>query len=91
MTTRATALGLAALLLGFLTLFLGDGAAATVVGLGLLVPGAAISALAGLFGVRVADQQVADDAESRRDAGASAAMQGAMETGRWPRVIGGGG
>lgn len=90
MSTRSTALGLAAFAIGLATLFFLDGAASTVIGLSLLVAGGIVATLAGLFGVRVTDQRRADHADAHRDAGASAALKRGMETGRWPRVIGGG-
>ena len=90
MTTRQTALALLAFFAGFGMLFLLDGTVATVVGAVLLTLGACGALAAGALGIRVADQRRADAAEAERDAGTAAAMKRGMETGRWPRVIGGG-
>lgn len=90
MSTRTTAAGLTALFAGVLTLFFLDSALSTVIGLVLLVLGGGIAALAGMLGVVVADPRRAQDAAARHDADTSAALQRASETGRWPRVIGGG-
>ena len=90
MTTRQTALGLAAFFAGLAVLFFLDGTATTVLGTVLLAGGGLVAMLAGVLGIRVTDQRRANDAEAHRDSGTSAAMKRASETGRWPRVIGGG-
>lgn len=90
MSTRTTATGLAGLFAGILLLFFLDSTLSTVIGLVLLVAGGGIATLAGLLGIGVSDPRRAQDAAARHDADTSAALQRASETGRWPRVIGGG-
>lgn len=90
MTVRTASLGLLAVAAGLVLLNLTDGAAPTFMAVGLLVIGASIAVLAGLLGLRPRDAVRTDDALRAKDAADSAAMKRASETGRWPRVIGGG-
>ena len=92
MTSRVTGFGLAALLAGVALLVLTDGLALTAAGAVLLVVGAGIAATAGLRGVHDSPEasRRAAAADERRDAETGAQHKRAMETGRWPRVIGGG-
>lgn len=92
MTTRSTAIGILALLTGTLLLIVTDGAAAAVGGVALVLAGLVVTAIAGLRGVHDSPEasQRAAAAAQHRDSETSAHMKSASETGRWPRVTGGG-
>lgn len=90
MTPRATFAGLVATAAGLLIVATTGGTATTILGVALIVLGAAVLTAAGLLGVRTGDPVKARAAERARDAADSEAMKRASETGRWPRVIGGG-
>lgn len=90
MTTRAAALGLLAVAAGIAVLNLADGFASTAVAVVLLVLGTGALIATGLFGLRTGDPVKTDAALRAKDEADSAAMKRASETGRWPRVIGGG-
>ena len=90
MTPRTTLVGIVALLVGGAILVVTDGVVVTVLGVALLVVGLVIVAAAGLLGLRTADPGKANAAEEAKEAADSAGLKRASETGRWPRVIGGG-
>lgn len=90
MTVRATALGVLALFGGVATMWFADGGVLDIIGAVSTVLGFAAVSLAGLFGMRTADPVRAQAAIDAKDAANTAEMQRASETGRWPRVIGGG-
>lgn len=92
MTTRSTAFGLLALLTGIVLLIATDGVPATVAGGALVLVGLAVTAIAGLRGVHDSPEASlrAAAAAQQRDSEVSAQMKRASETGRSPRIIGGG-
>ena len=90
MTTRAASLGLLAVAVGIAVLNLADGLASSAVAVVLLVLGAGTLVATGLLGLRTGDAVKSDAALRAKDEADGAAMKRASETGRWPRVIGGG-
>ena len=90
MSTRTAALGLLAVAAGIGVLNLTDGLILTIVASVLLVIGVGTWIAVGLLGMRTGDAVQADAALRAKDEADSAAMKRASETGRWPRVIGGG-
>ncbi len=90
MTPRTTLLGIVALLAGVATLVITDGVMVTGLGVVLLLVGVGITAAAGLLGLRTGDPGRASVAEHAKEAADTAGLKRASETGRWPRIIGGG-
>lgn len=90
MTVRSTALGVLALFGGVAMMWFAGGGVLTVVGAVSAVLGLTVVSVAGLFGMRTADPVRAQAAIDAKDAANTAEMKRASETGRWPRVIGGG-
>ena len=90
MTTRTAALGLLAVGAGVALLNLTDGPVPTAAAVVLLVLGGGVWVATGLLGLRTSDAVKTDVAVRAKNEGDSAAMKRASETGRWPRVIGGG-
>ncbi len=90
MTPRTTALGIVALLAGVAILVITDGVMVTAAGVGLLVIGGGITVAAGLLGLHTEDPGKAGAAEQAKEAADTAGLKRASETGRWPRIIGGG-
>ena len=90
MTPRSTSVGIVALLAGLATLMVTDGVLVTVLGTVLLVVGLGVVTAAGLLGLRTVHPSKAAAAEQAKEAADSAGTKRASETGRWPRVIGGG-
>lgn len=90
MTTRTASFGIAALVVGIALLVVTDGAVLTGVGVALLVAGLGVVAAAGLLGLRTRDPVQAAAAAEGQAAANDAELRRASETGRWPRVIGGG-
>lgn len=90
MTPRTASLGIAALVAGIVVLVATDGVALTGIGVALLVAGLGVVAAAGLLGLRTRDPLRSAAATEGKAAANDAELRRASETGRWPRVIGGG-
>lgn len=90
MSTRTAAVGLAALVVGIALLVATDGVALSGVGVALLAVGLGVVAAAGLVGLRTRDPVRSAAADEGKAAASDAELRRASETGRWPRVIGGG-
>ena len=90
MTPRNTFAGMVATAAGLVVVATTGGVALTILGVALIVVGAGVMAAAGLLGVRAGDPARAHEAQRAKDAADNAAEKRASETGRWPRVIGGG-
>lgn len=90
MTPRTTLAGIVALLTGVAVLVITDGVMVTTLGVVLLVIGLVVIAAAGLLGLRTDDPGRANEAEQAKQAADTAGLKRASETGRWPRIIGGG-
>lgn len=90
MTPRITLAGIPALFVGGAVLVVTDGVMVTVLGAMFLLGGLGFVTAAGLLGLRTGDPGRANAAEQTKQAADTAGLKRASETGRWPRVIGGG-